>query len=38
MDVVLDRAWQKVERQQYEWVDSPKTFIDKMICNYALLE
>lgn len=38
VDVNIDRAWQELEMQQYQWEDSPQAFTNRLICRYAVLE
>ncbi len=37
-DVNFDRAWQEIDSTKYDWIESPQAFVNKFICQYALLE
>ena len=38
VDVNLDRAWQDLETEFYDWGESPQSFCNRAICKYATLE
>ena len=37
-DVNCDRALQEIEKQVYDWGESPQAFTNRIICRYAVLE
>ncbi len=38
VDLNLDRAWQELDAMQYDCEESPQTFTNRFICQYAVLE
>ena len=38
MDVNVDRAWQDLETELYDWGESPQAFCNWAICKYTTLE
>ena len=37
-EVKFDRAWQDIDSERYDWVESPQAFTNNFICRYAVLE
>ena len=38
VSVNLDRAWQELDSNNYDWAESPQSFTNRFICQYAILE
>ena len=39
VEVTVDRAWQDLDADQYDWADeSPQAFSNRFVCKYAVLE
>ena len=39
VEVTVDRAWQDLDAEQYDWAEeSPQAFSNRFVCKYAVLE
>lgn len=38
VDINLDRAWQELESNSYDWAESPQSYTNQFICQFAILE
>ena len=36
--ISLDQAWEQLDSLQYDWIESPRAFTNKFMCQYASLE
>ena len=37
-DLNFDRAWQEIDNQNFEWAENPQSFVNNLICKYAVQE